>query len=145
LARMIGWKDGIVQQLTGGVKALLKRAGVKVIHGEARVLDGKTVDVTAGDQSGPPTTQRIVCQHLVLATGSAPATLPMLPFGGRVVSSTEALAPEALPATLAVVGGGYIGLELGMAYAKLGTRVTLIEARGNLLPNWDAALSRPVQ
>src|SRR5690606_995449 len=60
-------------------------------------------------------------------------------------SATEALFPQALPATLAVVGGGYIGLELGIAYAKLGTRVTLIEARGNLLPSWDAALSRPVQ
>src|SRR5690606_5707221 len=63
LARMIGWKDGIVQQLTGGVKALLKRAGVKVVHGEARVLDGKTVDVTARVENGSPTTQRFVCQH----------------------------------------------------------------------------------
>jgi len=145
LARMIGWKDGIVQQLTGGVKALLKRAGVKVVHGEARVLDGKTVDVTARVENGSPTTQRFVCQHLVLATGSAPAPLPMLPFGGKVVSSTEALAPQELPASMIVVGGGYIGTELGMVYAKLGTRVTLVEAQDRILPGWDAALTAPVQ
>jgi len=71
--------------------------------------------------------------------------LPMLPFGGRVISSTEALMPASLPASLVVVGAGYIGLELGMAYAKLGTRVTLVEAQDRILPAWDAALTRPVQ
>lgn len=143
LARLNEWKAGIIGRLTGGVQSLLKQAGVRVVHGTGHVLDGKTVEVTPAESEGRP--QRFVCQHLVLATGSEPAALSMLPFGGRVVSSTEALFPQALPATLAVVGGGYIGLELGIAYAKLGTRVTLIEARGNLLPSWDAALSRPVQ
>lgn len=143
LTRLNEWKQGIVGQLNGGVQALLKRAGVRVIHGEATVLDGKTVEVRNID-GDPETRQRIVCQHLVLATGSAPAALPMLPFGGKVVSSTEALFPESLPATLAVIGAGYIGLELGMAYAKLGSRVTVIEAQSRILPVWDAALTRPV-
>ncbi len=146
LARLNEWKQGIVKQLTGGVEALLKRAGVRVIYGDAVVLDGKTVEIdTAGSSDDSLERQRIVCQHLVLATGSVPASLPMLPFGGRVVSSTEALALDTLPATLAVVGGGYIGVELGMAYAKLGAQVTLIEAQERILPAWDAALTRPVQ
>lgn len=144
VARLNEWKQGIVTQLTSGVRALLKRAGVRVIRGEAMVIDGKTVEVTDVDGSAG-TRERIVCQNLVLATGSAPAELPVLPFGGRVISSTEALVPETLPASMAVVGAGYIGLELGMAYAKLGTRVTLIEARKHVLPAWDAALTRPLQ
>lgn len=144
LDRLNEWKQGIVSQLTTGVEGLLKRAGVRVIRGDATVLDGKTVEIreTGADPAGR---QRIVCQHLVLATGSAPTALPMLPFGGRVISSTEALAPASLPATLAVVGAGYIGLELGMAYARLGSRVTVIEAQNRILPVWDAALTRPVQ
>lgn len=142
--RLNTWKSGIVDRLTGGVQALLKQAGVRVIHGRGRVLDGKTVEVE--DLSGESSKrQRIVCQHLVLATGSEPAALPMLPFGGKVMSSTQALALESLPASLAVIGGGYIGLELGMAYAKLGAKVTLIEAQSSILPGWDAALTRPVQ
>lgn len=144
LPRLNEWKRGIVGQLTGGVQALLKRAGVRVVRGEGRVLDGKTVEVR-GIDGDPGKSERIVCQHLVLAAGSEPTALPMLPFGGRVISSTEALEPASLPATLAVVGAGYIGLELGMAYAKLGTRVTVIEAQDRILPAWDAALTRPVQ
>lgn len=144
LPRLNEWKDGIVSRLTGGLRALLKQAGVRVIQGRGRVLDGKTVEVeAAGDTSGKH--QRIVCQHLVLATGSEPTALPILPFGGRVMSSTQALALDILPGSLAVIGGGYIGLELGIAYAKLGARVTLIEAQDRILPGWDAALSRPVE
>ncbi|NYT24284.1 dihydrolipoyl dehydrogenase [Alcaligenaceae bacterium] len=144
LARLNEWKQGIVGQLTSGVRALLKRAGVKVINGDALVLDGKTVEVRSIDGDAG-TSQRIICQHLVLASGSAPAELPMLRFGGKVISSTEALVPQSLPDSLIVVGAGYIGLELGMAYAKLGTRVTVVEAQDRILPAWDTALTRPVQ
>ena len=144
LPRLNEWKGGIVSRLTGGVRALLQQAGVRVIQGQGRVLDGKTVEVTAASETaGKP--QRIVCKHLVLATGSEPAALSVLPFGGRVMSSTQALALDVLPESLAVIGGGYIGLELGMAYAKLGAKVTLIESQDRILPSWDAALSRPVQ
>lgn len=144
LPRLNEWKQGIVSQLTGGVRTLLKRAGVRVVQGEATVIDGKTVEIADIDGQ-PGKNERIVCQNLVLATGSVPTQLPVLPFGDRVISSTEALVPDTLPASLAVVGAGYIGLELGMAYAKLGTRVTLIEAQGRILPAWDAALTRPLQ
>lgn len=144
LPRLNEWKRAIVTRLTSGVEALLKRAGVRIIRGDATVLDGKTVDVVGtGDSAGMR--ERIVCQHLILATGSEPQALPMLPFGGRVVSSTEALEPGSIPESLIVVGGGYIGLELGMAYAKLGSGVSIVEARERILPAWDAALTRPLQ
>ncbi len=135
VAQTVAWKDGIVRRLTGGVGALLKKNGVKVVQGWARILDGKTVEV--GDV-------RIRCEHLLLATGSVPVELPFMPFGGNVVSSTEALAPATLPEHLVVVGAGYIGLELGIAYRKLGARVTVVEAAGRVLPAYDDELVKPV-
>jgi dihydrolipoamide dehydrogenase len=141
VARTVGWKDGIVKRLTGGVGALLKKNGVKVINGWARVLDGKTVEVGGGPDGA---TTRVHCEHLLLATGSEAVELPFLPFGGAVVSSTEALSPGTLPEHLVVVGAGYIGLELGTAYRKLGARVTVVESLGRVLPAYDDELARPV-
>ena len=137
------WKDGVVRRLTGGVAALLRKHGAEVINGWAEIVDGKTVDVRA-QRPGGLQTRRVTCEHLLLAPGSVPATLPSLPFGGRVVSSTEALSPAALPKRLVVVGAGYIGLELGMAYRKLGAEVTVVEMLPQLLPAYDAELVRPV-
>ena len=83
-------------------------------------------------------------EHVVLATGSESASLPALPFGGTVISSTEALSLPAVPERLAVVGAGYIGLELGTAFAKLGSKVTVVEAEDRILPAYDTELTRPV-
>ncbi len=138
-ARVIAWKDGLVSRLTGGVGALLTRAGVRSIIGHATLTDGKTAIVAADTGES-----RIRCEHLILATGSEPTPLPGLPFGGDILSSTEALALTTLPASLAVVGAGYIGLELGMAFAKLGVRVSVIEALDRVLPLYDAELTQPV-
>jgi dihydrolipoamide dehydrogenase len=135
VTRTVAWKDGIVKRLTGGVGALLKKNGVKVVQGWARIIDGKTVEVGG---------RRIRCEHLLLATGSEAVELPFMPFGGMVVSSTEALAPATLPGHLVVVGAGYIGLELGIAYRKLGARVTVVEAAGRVLPAYDDELVKPV-
>jgi dihydrolipoamide dehydrogenase len=140
IATTVGWKDGIVKRLTGGVAALLKKNGAQLVHGHARIVDGKTVDVALADGS----TRRIRCEHLLLATGSRPAELPFMPFGGNVISSTEALAPAGIPEHLVVVGAGYIGLELGIAYRKLGARVSVVEAAGRVLPAYDDELARPV-
>src|SRR5690606_22633472 len=74
-----------------------------------------------------------------------PVELPFMPFGGPVISSTQALSPTSLPKQLAVIGAGYIGLELGMAYAKLGVKVSIIEAQDRILPAYDADLLKPVQ
>ena len=135
ISKSVEWKDGIVDRLTTGVSALLKKHKVQVIQGWAKVIDGKTVEV--GDT-------RIQCEHLVLATGSKSVNLPMLPIGGPIISSTEALAPKSVPERLVVVGGGYIGLELGIAYRKLGAEVSVVEAQDRILPAYDAELTHPV-
>ena len=147
IARTVQWKDGIVAKLTGGVGALLKKNGVKVVNGWAKIVDGKTIEVApSGDAShrDAANTQSIHCEHLLIATGSLPVALPTMPFGGRVISSTEALAPRSLPERLVVVGAGYIGLELGTAYAKLGVEVSVIEALDRVLPAYDKDIVKPV-
>ena len=140
LAQTVRWKDGIVSRLTSGVAALLKKNGVQVLKGWARIVDGKTVEVL---REGEAPIQ-IGCQHLLLATGSQAVELPTMPFGGRVISATEALSPSALPERLVVVGGGYIGLELGIAYRKLGAQVSVVESLDRVLPAYDADLTRAV-
>ncbi|MGX5831566.1 dihydrolipoyl dehydrogenase [Mesorhizobium sp. 43Arga] len=139
LGKTVAWKDGIVSRLNSGVAGLLKKAGVKTVHGWATFRDGKTVGVETETGS-----QVIRAETIVIATGSAPVELPFLPFGGPVISSTDALALSAVPGKLAVVGGGYIGLELGMAFAKMGAKVTVVEALPRLLAQYDAELTRPV-
>lgn len=138
-ARTVEWKDAIVGRLNAGVASLLKKAGVKTLRGHGRMTDGKTcvVDTDTGRVT-------VKAEHVILATGSEPIELPALPFGGKIVSSTQALELTEPPARLAIVGGGYIGLELGIAFAKLGSRVTVIEAADRILPQYDADLTRPV-
>jgi dihydrolipoamide dehydrogenase len=139
LSKTVAWKDHIVGRLTSGVAGLLKKAKVKSVEGHATFRDGKTVDVET--ETG---TQTIRAETIVIATGSAPVELAALPFGGKVISSTEALALDKVPEKLAVVGGGYIGLELGTAFAKMGSKVTVVEALDRILPQYDAELTRPV-
>ncbi len=139
LARTMAWKDRIVGRLNTGVAGLLKKARVKSVQGHARFRDGKTVVVET--ETGE---QVIRAEAIVISTGSAPVELPGLPFGGDVISSTGALSLERVPASLAVVGGGYIGLELGTAFAKLGSTVTVVESMPRILPLYDAELTRPV-
>ena len=142
VTKTVLWKDGIVARLTGGVGALLKKHGVRVIKGWAQIVDGKTVDVTPNVPDAQPL--RIQGEHLLLATGSVELGLPGMPFGGRVISSTQALSPSSVPKKLVVVGGGYIGLELGTVYRKLGADVTVVEAQDRLLPLYDEELVKPV-
>lgn len=139
LKKTVAWKDGIVGRLNTGVAGLLKKARVKSVEGWAKFRDGKTVEVET--ETG---TQIIRAETVVIATGSVPVELPFLPFGGNVISSTEALALKEVPQALAVVGGGYIGLELGTAFAKMGAKVTVVEALPRILPLYDAELTRPV-
>jgi dihydrolipoamide dehydrogenase len=140
IKQTVAWKDGIVSRLTGGVGALLKKNGVHVIKGRAQIVDGKTVEILRdGEQP-----YRIGCEHLLIATGSHTFELPSLKFGGRVISATEALSPAEVPKKLVVVGAGYIGLELGIAYRKLGSEVTVVEAQDRILPAYDQELTHPV-
>lgn len=139
LAATMRWKDGIVGRLTSGVGALLKKAGVRHLVGRARFVDGKTVKIETSDGS-----KLVRAENIVIATGSIPFELPDLPFGGNVISSTDALSLQSVPKRLAVVGGGYIGLEIGTAYRKLGAEVTVVEMAERILPQYDAGLTKPV-
>ena len=139
LAQTVRWKDGVVDTLNNGVTGLLKRAKVQVIAGWAIFTGPKTCTVETTD--GPVT---IIAEQVILANGSKPVELPFLPFGGPVISSTEALSLDALPQRLVIVGAGYIGLELGSAFRKLGCEVTIVEALDRILPLYDAELVRPV-
>lgn len=139
MAELVKWKDGVVNRLNGGVATLLKHAKVRVIEGWAVFSDAKTCTVET-----PNGAVTVAAEHVILATGSKPVELPFLPFGGKVISSTEALDLEELPKRLAVVGAGYIGLELGIAFRKLGAEVAIVEAEDRILPLYDAALVAPV-
>jgi len=139
LAQTISWKNNIVTRLNSGVAGLLKKAGVQSVSGHARFLDGKSVVVNTAEGE-----IRIQCENVVIATGSEPVELSALPFSEHVLDSTAALSLTEIPETLAVVGGGYIGLELGTSFAKLGARVTVVESAERILPQYDKQLTADV-
>jgi dihydrolipoamide dehydrogenase len=142
MARFQAWKADVVKGLTDGVRTLLKAGKVEVLAGEFR-LNGPESGVLT-----PPDGQArfLKFDSLVLATGSRPAELAELPFAdGRVLDSTAALALDRVPKSLAVIGAGYIGLELGTAFAKLGAKVTLVEAEARVLPAMESSLARAVE
>ncbi|MFT7667601.1 MAG: dihydrolipoamide dehydrogenase [Planctomycetota bacterium] len=131
--QLVEWKAGIVGKLTGGVAGLLKNHKCKVIKGTAKLLDKNTVQV-----DGPDGKTKIKCDDIVIATGSIPIEIPGFEFDEKNVwSSTGALAPKKLPEHLVVIGGGYIGLELGFMYSNLGSKVTVLEATPGALPGQD--------
>jgi dihydrolipoamide dehydrogenase len=140
LPKTVAWKETIVDKLNSGVGALLKRVKVKVVQGWATFSDAKTCIVSG---SGDPVT--ITAEHVILANGSEPVELPSLPFGGTILSSTEALSLKEIPEQFVVVGAGYIGLELGIAFRKLGSNVTVVEALNRILPLYDEQLTDPVR
>jgi len=139
LAKTVEWKDGIVKRLNAGVAGLLRKNKVKLVEGWGRMNDGKTCTVTTDTGE-----QTIVAEHVIVATGSEPVELPFLKFNDKVISSTEALSLDMVPGDLVVVGGGYIGLELGIAMRKMGANVTVVEAMDRILPQYDAELTKPV-
>ncbi len=132
----VAWKETVVDKLNTGVTNLLRRAKVKVVEGWGVFEDAKTVRV--GDTL-------IRAETVILASGSLAVELPHIPFGGDVISSTEALSLPELPRRLAVVGAGYIGLELGIAFRKFGCEVTIVEAQDRILPLYDEQLTSPVR
>lgn len=140
LARTVLWKNGIVDRLNGGVGVLLRKAKVRVLEGWATFSDAKTCTVQTDGGA-----ETVRAEHVILANGSEPASLPGLELGGPVVSSTEALSLDRVPGRLLVIGAGYIGLELGTAFRKMGSEVTVVEARERILPNWDEPLTHPVK
>lgn len=140
MADLVGWKENIVTRLNKGVEHLLKNAGAELITGWAEFQDAKTVKIGEGKEA-------IIVQadHVILANGSVPIELPFMPYDEHVISSREALSLETLPEHVAIVGGGYIGLELGITFRMLGSEVTVVEAMDSVLPIFDKELRRPLE
>ncbi|MCH2113492.1 MAG: dihydrolipoyl dehydrogenase [Pirellulales bacterium] len=142
--RMRARKEKVIETLTNGLAQLAKQRKVQVIHARGIFVDSQTLQLEGGD---PQTYQseRITFDHCIVATGSVPAMPPMFQTGSaRVMDSTGALALQDIPKTLLVVGGGYIGLEMGTVYAALGTQVSVVELTSGLLPGADRDLVKPL-
>jgi dihydrolipoamide dehydrogenase len=140
LARMMARKSEIVKSLTDGVAFLLRKNGVATFHGTGKVAASGRVEV-AGDKP-----VSLDAKAILLATGSEPASLPFLQVDGtHVVTSTEAISFSEVPEHLVVIGAGYIGLELGSVWARLGSKVTVLEFLPRLLPMNDGELTTALQ
>ena len=139
--KLMNWKGEVVKKLTGGIGQLLKANGCTIIQGEAKFLSANTLEVKS--VSG---TQTLQFKNAVIATGSRPAQIPGFDVDQELVlDSTGGLSQNTAPATLLCVGGGYIGMELGTFYAKIGTKVTIVEAAPQLLGIVDPDLVRVVE
>ena len=141
LARLRSWKEGVVKKLTGGLGMLSKQRKVEYIQGRAAFENSTTLRVSkagGGEES-------LTFDRIILATGSRPAVIPSLKLDSpRMMDSTSALDLSDIPRTLLVVGGGYIGLELGTVYAALGSKVSVVEMLPGLLPGADRDLVLPL-
>ena len=141
LDRLRDWKQEVVDRLTGGLSQLTKKRKVRQIQGRARFVDARRlqIEIRSGERHA------LAFEQAIIATGSRPATLPGFPDdASRILDSTSALELAGVPGRLLVVGGGYIGLELGSVYAALGSKVTVVEMLPGLLPGVDKDLVRPL-
>lgn len=141
LARLRSWKEGVVKKLTGGLGQLSKQRKVEYIQGRAAFETSNALRVRRanGDE------ETVAFDRVIIATGSRPAVIPALKLDSpRMLDSTSALDLSDLPSTLLVIGGGYIGLELGTVYAALGSRVSVVEMLPGLLPGADRDLVLPL-
>jgi len=139
--KLRGWKESVVKKLTGGLGQLSKQRSVTYVQGKAGFVNSNTLKVAKSNGSS----ENLTFDRIILATGSRPAIIPTLKLNSpRVMDSTSALDLKEVPGTLLVVGGGYIGLELGTVYASLGTRVTVVEMMPGLLPGADRDLVLPL-
>ncbi len=138
-------KEKVIATLTGGLGGLAKRRNVKVIKAHAR-FENSTTLVFEGSDASIPEGGRLTFDNCIIATGSSPAMPPSFNIGSdRVMDSTGALALKDVPAKLLVIGGGYIGLEMGSVYAGLGSQVSVVEWTPTLLPGADRDLVKPLQ
>jgi dihydrolipoamide dehydrogenase len=134
-------KEKVIGALTGGLAQLAKRRNVRVVQGEARFADSGTLAIALADGGS----ETLTYDHCILASGSRPAKIPAFDIGSpRVMDSTSALELADIPESLLVIGGGYIGLEMGTVYAELGSQVSVVELTNGLLPGADRDLVKPL-
>ncbi len=142
LDKLRDWKRGVVQKLVGGLGQLSKQRKVTYIQGRATFLDSNTLEIKKSDGE----TLQLTYESAVIATGSRPAQVPGFPYDSpNLLDSTSALDLPDIPKTMLVVGGGYIGLELGTVYAALGTKVSVVEMTSRLMQGVDKDLVRVLQ
>jgi dihydrolipoamide dehydrogenase len=142
IAELRDWKNKVVKQLTGGLGMLVKQRKITYVQGFATFKNANTVTVKTADNGE----REIAFEHAILATGSSPTKVPSLWIDStRLMDSTAALELRDIPKSLLVIGGGYIGLEMGSVYAALGTRVTVVEMTDTLLPGADRDLVAVLQ
>ena len=142
LAKLRDFKNGVITKMSGGITELSKLRGVKLVAARGTFLDANTIELKHPDGR----IERVTFNKAIIATGSSPAMPPMFQIGDpRVMDSTGALELADIPGSLLVVGGGYIGLEMGTVYAALGSKVTVVELTSGLLPGADRDLVRPLQ
>lgn len=139
-AKVQEWKKGIVKKLTGGVEALLKGNKVEIVRGEAYFVDENTLRVMNENSA-----QTYKFKNAIIATGSRPIELPAFKFSKRVLDSTGALNLQELPKKIVVIGGGYIGTELGGAYASFGTEVVILEGMDEILGGFEKSMTALVK
>ncbi|MDR3630958.1 MAG: dihydrolipoyl dehydrogenase [Desulfocapsaceae bacterium] len=141
LAALRGWKAEVIGSMAGGLTSLCRQRGIQLLQGRARFEGSHTVRLQDSEL------RRVTFKHAVIATGSETIPYPGRPFvpGGRIMDSAGALALADIPETLLIIGGGYVGLELGTAFAALGSRVTVVEMAQTLLPGVDRDLVAPLQ
>lgn len=139
-SKLQDWKGSVVKKLTGGIDSLFKANGVEVVRGEALFVSENEVRVNNGYESN-----RYKFENCIIATGSHPIELPTFKWSDRVISSTGALALKEAPKKMVVIGGGYIGIELGSAYAGFGTEVTILEGTKQILPGFEKKMASLVQ
>lgn len=134
VSKLQSWKDSVVKKLTGGIGQLFKAHGIETVYGTATFSAPNTLEVK--DNSGQ--VQTLEAENFIIATGSSPIEPPGLECNGdTIVDAREALSWKEIPKTLTVVGGGVIGLEMGTLYAKLGSKVTIVELGEEILPGTD--------
>ncbi|HYK75273.1 MAG TPA: dihydrolipoyl dehydrogenase [Pseudoneobacillus sp.] len=139
-SKVQAWKAGVVKKLTGGVEGLLKGNKVDIVRGEAYFVDANTLRVMDENSA-----QTYTFKNAIIATGSRPIELPAFKYTKRVLDSTGALALEEIPNKIVVIGGGYIGTELGGAYANFGTQVTILEGTDEILNGFEKQMSALVK
>lgn len=142
LEELRSWKQGVTDKLAQGIIGMCKSAGVDIIRGRAVFEDSRNLRIEGSNEEP---SSRIKFKHAILATGSRPVKLKGLDFDSpRLLDSTSALNLQDIPAKLLVIGGGYIGLEMGTVYAALGSEVTVVEMTDSLLPGVDKDLVKPL-
>ncbi|MBW8348687.1 dihydrolipoyl dehydrogenase [Bacillus sp. IITD106] len=134
------WKAGVVKKLTSGVEGLLKGNKVEIVRGEAYFVDDHSIRVMDENSA-----QTYTFKNAIIATGSRPIELPSFKYSKRVIDSTGALSLEEIPSKLVVIGGGYVGTELGTAYANLGSEVTILEGADDILSGFEKQMTALVK